>query len=83
MHITLTPQQVAIIESAVHSGLFASPDEVINTGLRVIQEREQRLIKLRAIVQESLADDESEDIGSEEMQALIDQWGEEAKAQGF
>jgi antitoxin ParD1/3/4 len=52
----LGPQDEAFIDDAVKSGRYASRDEVVREGLRVLREREDRLAAIRAAVQRGIED---------------------------
>lgn len=51
-----SPQDEAFIEEAVSSGRYASRDEVVRGGLRVLREREDEVAALRAAVQRGIED---------------------------
>ena len=46
----------AIIERQVSKGNFASADDVIEAGLRMLEEREEELAELRRLIDEGDAD---------------------------
>ena len=50
MSIRLTPEVEALIRQKVDSGHYASPDEVIQAAIRLLDERDQRLQHLRALL---------------------------------
>ncbi len=47
----LKPEQQKLIDQLVESGLFDSPDQVIDTALRLLAEREQKLADLKKDIQ--------------------------------
>lgn len=47
MTISLRPEHEQFIQFQIATGKFASADEVINEAFQLLQEREQRLDKLR------------------------------------
>ncbi len=49
--MTLNPEQQKLIDQLVESGLFDSPDQVIDTALRLLAEREQKLADLKEEIQ--------------------------------
>ena len=55
MNIPLNADQEKLIREKVESGLYGSPDEVINMALRLLDERDRKLEALRRDVQEGLA----------------------------
>lgn len=53
--ISALPSDLAsFVEQQVSSGHFSSADAMVQAGLRLLQERENRLDKLRAMLQEGL-----------------------------
>ena len=49
--MTLNPEQQKLIDEMVKSGLFDSPDQVVDTALRLLDERNKQLEALRKDVQ--------------------------------
>ena len=49
--MTLNPEQQKLVEQLIESGLFDSPDQVIDTALRLLTEREQKLAELKKDIQ--------------------------------
>ena len=49
--MTLNPEQQKLIDEMVESGLFDSPDQVIDTALRYLDERKQKLANLKKEIQ--------------------------------
>ncbi|MBW4555396.1 MAG: type II toxin-antitoxin system ParD family antitoxin [Trichormus sp. ATA11-4-KO1] len=47
MYIQIKPELEQFIQAQLASGRFASADDVINEAFKLLQEREQRLEKLR------------------------------------
>jgi antitoxin ParD1/3/4 len=56
MSVTLPPQLEAIIREKVESGLYSDPETVVREALRLLDEQDRRLIRLR----ESLIEAEQE-----------------------
>jgi antitoxin ParD1/3/4 len=54
--VNLGEQLEAFITDAVKNGRYGSRSEVLREGVRLVQEREQRLAKLRAALLEGIAD---------------------------
>ena len=50
MSVRLTPEVEALIRQKVDSGQYASADEVIQAAIRLLDERDQRLQHLRALL---------------------------------
>ncbi len=46
--ITLPDHQLTFLEGQLAEGLYASPSEVVQAGLRLLEEQEARLEQLRA-----------------------------------
>lgn len=55
MDIDIEPRWLAYIRDRVDEGTFASPADVVHEGLRLLHERERRLLELRAEVDKGLA----------------------------
>ncbi|HEU0022448.1 MAG TPA: type II toxin-antitoxin system ParD family antitoxin [Dehalococcoidia bacterium] len=55
MNVPLNPQQEALIKRKIESGLYRSPEEVIDTALRLLDERDRKLAALRKDIEEGLA----------------------------
>ncbi len=49
--MTLNPEQQKLIDEMVESGLFDSPDQVIDTALRYLDERKHKLANLKKEIQ--------------------------------
>ena len=49
--MTLNPEQRKLIDQLLESGLFDSPDQVIDTALRLLAERKQKLADLKKEIQ--------------------------------
>ena len=47
MTITIQPDSQQIVEDQMKSGRFASPEEVIQAGLNLLQQRQANLARLR------------------------------------
>ncbi len=50
--ITLPEHQFTFLEGQLAEGLYASPSEVVQAGLRLLEEQETRLEQLRAALVE-------------------------------
>lgn len=57
MNVTLNPELKKFVEFKVKSGLYQSPSEVVNEGVRLLWEREQA--RLEELLLESEKDEES------------------------
>ncbi len=49
--MTLNSEQQKLIDQLIESGLFASPDQVIDTALRLLADRKQKLADLKKDIQ--------------------------------
>jgi antitoxin ParD1/3/4 len=68
------PQDEAFIDEAVRSGRYASRDEVVREGLRVLREREDEVAAIRAAVQRGIEDaDAGRVMDAEEAFDLLDE----------
>ncbi|MBD2360506.1 type II toxin-antitoxin system ParD family antitoxin [Anabaena minutissima FACHB-250] len=47
MYIQITPELEQFIQAQLASGRFASADDVVNEAFKLLQEREQKIKKLR------------------------------------
>ncbi len=76
MTISLSKQAQAIIDAAVASGQYASPEAVIDASLALLAERDKKLAWLRNRIQQSIADGGShtdEEVAAE-VEAELDEW---------
>jgi len=72
MEITLSEPQEDFVKQAVREGRYASEAEVVDLGLRMVEEHDRKLAALRAKIQASLQD--TRIVTEEEMdQALEEQ----------
>jgi antitoxin ParD1/3/4 len=61
MTFSLPPELSAFVDQTVAAGKFASPEDVVAAGLRLLQERAPELEELRKKLQEGLDDFERGD----------------------
>ena len=54
MNVSLTPELEAFVEQAVQSGRYASASEAVREGLRLLEEREAKLLNLRREIQKGI-----------------------------
>jgi antitoxin ParD1/3/4 len=50
MNVSLTPELERLVNNKVKTGMYQTASEVIREGLRLLNERDERLAKLRANV---------------------------------
>jgi len=82
MDVSIPPKWSSFVESAVKDGRFASPDAVVDEGLRLLEERERKLKDLGATIDASLArggSNTDEDVAAAVAEAL-DAWEASRKA---
>jgi antitoxin ParD1/3/4 len=67
MNVSLTPELEAFVEGAVKSGRYGSASEAVREGLRLLQEREAKFLRLKRDIEDGL---NSGDAGEFDDQAL-------------
>ena len=65
----------------VKSGRYNSPDEVVREGLRLIEEREAKLLGLRKMLERSIA--EGGDVTDAELDAALSAKAAELEKEGY
>ena len=55
MNVSLTPELQAFVEETVKSGRYGSASEAVREGLRLLEEREAKFLRLKALIEEGLA----------------------------
>ena len=60
MDVSVGPRWKSFIESIVAEGRYASADPVMREGLRLLEEREQKMKALRETIQASIAQGRSQ-----------------------
>ena len=56
MNVSLTPELEQLVAEKVKSGMYQTSSEVIREGLRLLKERDERLIALRRDIRTGLAE---------------------------
>lgn len=54
MTFHVSPENEKFLRTAVERGDFDDPSAVVNEALRVLQERERRVVRLRELIQEGI-----------------------------
>ncbi len=55
MNVSIGQRWEGFVDTAVKSGRYGSASEVVREGLRLVEEREQKLMALREMVNASIA----------------------------
>ncbi len=55
MNLSIGPRWEGFVEAVVNSGRYGSASEVVREGLRLVEEREARLLALRETLNASIA----------------------------
>ncbi|WP_421847988.1 type II toxin-antitoxin system ParD family antitoxin [Novosphingobium sp.] len=55
MNVSIGERWESFVDSVVKAGRYSSASEVVREGLRLVEEREAKLISLRETIQASLA----------------------------
>ena len=55
MNVSLTPELAAFVDRAVKSGRYGSASEAIREGLRLLEEREAKFLRLKTLIDEGVA----------------------------
>ena len=63
--VALGPHFEAFIQSSILSGRYNNASEVVRSGLRLLEEREQKMTILRAAIEEGLDSGVVEDFDAE------------------
>ena len=81
MNVSIGDRWQGFVDRVVQDGRYASASEVVREGLRLVEEREMKLLALRATLDASIA------LGGEVMDAELDAdlaaKGAELRAQGL
>ena len=80
MEVTISEPLESFVKKAVREGRYASESDVVNLGIRLVQERDQKLADLRAMIVESLEDTRED--SAEEMDRALEEQGRKSIAQG-
>jgi antitoxin ParD1/3/4 len=81
MNVSVGKRWEEFISSLVAEGRYGSSSEVVREGLRLVEEREQKLQALREMVNRSI--EEGGEVTPEEMHASLEAKFEELRAKGY
>ncbi len=81
MDVSVEKPWDGVVDTLVRSGRYASPRAVVEEGLRLVEEREQKREWLRAKLQKAIDDGGS--YTDEEIGAALDAEAERLRAEGF
>lgn len=69
MNVSIGERWEGFVERIVKAGRYGSASEVVREGLRLVEEREQKLLALRATIQSAIA--EGGELTDEEVAASV------------
>jgi len=81
MNVSIGERWEGFVEGAVKSGRYGSASEVVREGLRLVEEREQKLIALRDMVNGSIA--RGGQNSDEDIERALDETAAELVKEGF
>ena len=81
MNISIGERWEKFVEKSVADGHYGSASEVVQEGLRLVEEREAKLATLRREIDEAIA--EGGGVSDEELEAALDERAAELAKQGF
>ena len=71
VHITLGEPFGSFVDGEVESGRFSSPEAVVEAGLRLLEEEQEKLEKLRELLIEGERSGEPRHVGRDEFLARM------------
>ena len=79
MDVPVGPHWESFVETSVSEGRYASAVDVVNEGLRLVEERDEKLKALRETIQASIAEGGSytADEVMQNVQEALDAWERE------
>lgn len=81
MNVSIGERWEGFIDAVVQSGRYGSASEVVREGLRLVEEREQKLIALRTEIQAAIA--EGGELTDADIDASLTKTFDELSAQGY
>src|SRR3990170_3661863 len=81
MNVSLGDRWETFVSNIVKRGRYGSASEVVREGLRLVEEREEKLKALRAMLDKSLADDG--EATEQDIDAALEAKAEQLAKEGF
>ncbi|RWN02810.1 MULTISPECIES: type II toxin-antitoxin system ParD family antitoxin [Mesorhizobium] len=81
MNVSLGDRWEAFVANIVKRGRYGSASEVVREGLRLVEEREEKLKALRAMLDKSFADDG--EATEQDIDAAMEAKAEQLAKEGF
>jgi antitoxin ParD1/3/4 len=81
MNVSIGERWEGFVDGAVKSGRYGSASEVVREGLRLVEEREQKLLALRQMVNASLT--RGGENTDEDIERALDATAAELAKEGF
>ena len=81
MNVSIGERWQEFVDRVVKEGRYGSASEVVREGLRLVEEREAKLVALRATLDASIA--QGGQVTDEELDAAIAAKGAELKQNGY
>lgn len=81
MNVSIGPRWERFVEGVVEAGRYASASEVVREGLRLVEEREAKLVALRAMLDKSI--DQGGEVSEAALEAALDAKAMELTAEGL
>ena len=81
MNVSIGQRWQGFVERIVNDGRYGSASEVVREGLRLVEEREAKLLALRATLDASIA--QGGEVADEELDAAIAAKSAELRGKGY
>jgi antitoxin ParD1/3/4 len=81
MNVSLGERWETFVSNIVKQGRYGSASEVVREGLRLVEEREEKLKALRAMLDKSFADDG--EATEQDIDAAVEAKAEQLAKEGF
>jgi len=80
MNVSIGERWESFVEQAVKAGRYGSASEVVREGLRLVEERETKLLALRATLDTSI--EAGGEVSDQDLDAAIAKRGDELRGNG-